>query len=181
VTATSGEQADSELIARWRRGDQRAATLLVERHARGVARFVCSLGVTGEVDEIVQDTFVRAFGSLAAFRGESSLPTWLFTIARNLVRDRARARRRERQMVPIEEEHATTENTALDGAIADEAQARLVRALETLTAMQRQVFTLRVSEGMAYRDIARVLGSTEGAARVHYHNAVRAIKEKLDD
>ena len=47
--------------------------------------------------------------------------------------------------------------------------------------MQREVFTLRVSEGMSYRDIADVLGSTEGAARVHYHNALRAVKELLDE
>jgi RNA polymerase sigma-70 factor (ECF subfamily) len=47
--------------------------------------------------------------------------------------------------------------------------------------MQRDVFTLRVSEGQSYKEIAQVLGSTEGAARVHYHNAMRQIKELIDD
>jgi RNA polymerase sigma-70 factor (ECF subfamily) len=46
--------------------------------------------------------------------------------------------------------------------------------------MQREVFTLRVGEGLSYREIAAVVGSTEGATRVHYHNAMRAIKEFID-
>jgi RNA polymerase sigma-70 factor, ECF subfamily len=53
--------------------------------------------------------------------------------------------------------------------------------VETLTPMQRDVFTLRVTEGMSYKEIADVVGSTEGSARVHYFNAVRALKEWLSD
>jgi len=55
------------------------------------------------------------------------------------------------------------------------------RALERLSPMQRDVFTLRVGEGRSYKEIAEILGSTEGAARVHYHNAMRQIKEFIDD
>ena len=47
--------------------------------------------------------------------------------------------------------------------------------------MQRDVFTLRVQEGRSYKEIAEILDTTEGAARVHYHNAMRAVKEFLDD
>jgi RNA polymerase sigma-70 factor (ECF subfamily) len=49
-----------------------------------------------------------------------------------------------------------------------------------LSPMQREIFTLRVAEGLSYKEIASVVGSTEGAARVHYHNAVRVIKEHVD-
>jgi len=52
---------DAALIARWRGGEERAATALVERHAQAIARFVASLGERDEVEEVVQDTFVRAF------------------------------------------------------------------------------------------------------------------------
>src|SRR5437016_13355641 len=55
---------DAELIARWKAGDQRAATELVERHASALARFAASCGASTEIDELVQDTFVRALGSL---------------------------------------------------------------------------------------------------------------------
>jgi len=84
-------------------------------------------------------------------------------------------------VVSIEEWHAATEHDALDAAVADETEAQMRRAVETLTPMQREVFTLRVTEGMSYKEIAAVVCSTEGAARVHYHNAMRAIKEFLDD
>ena len=177
----AGDRADDgDLIARWRRGEERAATLLVERHAEAVARFVASLGVRDEIEEVVQDAFVRAFGSLDGFRAQSSFRTWLFTIARNLVRDRARTLRARRQ-VPIEEEHAVTEPDPLSGAVAAETEERIRRAVERLSPMQREVFTLRVVEGLSYREIAEVLQSSEGAARVHYHNAMRSIKECFDD
>jgi len=180
-TLTETDPADSALIARWHSGDERAATLLVERHAQSLGRFIASLGVRGDVDEVVQDTFVRAFGSLDRFRAESSLKTWLFTIARNLVRDRIRSDRSTRDTVQIEDSDSVTEGDALDETVAEETAARVRLAVDRLTPMQREVFTLRVSEGMSYKEIAQVLGSTEGAARVHYFNAMRSVKEFIDD
>ena len=64
---------------------------------------------------------------------------------------------------------------------AAETEQQVRKAIEKLSPTQREVFTLRVSEGLSYRDIAGVVGSTEGAARVHYHNAMRAVKEYLSD
>jgi RNA polymerase sigma-70 factor, ECF subfamily len=179
--ARSGEDAvDLGLIERWKRGDERAATALVDRHSGALARFAASLGVRGvEVDEVVQDTFVRAFGSLDTFRGESTLRTWLFTIERRLVVDRRRSARRRRDDADVQESDAATEFTALDGMIADEAEGKVRQAVERLSPMQREVFMLRVTEGLSYRDIAEIVGSTEGAARVHYHNAMRVVKESL--
>src|SRR5436309_14855109 len=81
-------QTDLELIARWKQGDERAATELDERHAQALARFAASFGVRDELEELVQDTFVRAFHSLASFRGESSFRTRLFTIQRRLLSHR---------------------------------------------------------------------------------------------
>jgi RNA polymerase sigma-70 factor (ECF subfamily) len=174
--------ADRALVDAWLGGDERAATTLVERHGDALSRFAISVGVRdrSEVEEVVQDTFVRAFQSLASFRGESSLRTWLFTIERRLVLDRRRAERRRRDRDEVKDSDAATEVTPLDGMVADETERRVGAAVERLSAMQRQVFTLRVTEGLSYKEIAAVVGTTEGAARVHYHNAVRAIKECLD-
>ena len=172
---------DQELIERWRTGDERAATSIVERHASALARFALSLGVREELDELVQDTFVRAFAALDSFRADSSLRTWLFTIERRLVLDRRRAARRQPEMVEVMPEDAATGFHALDGMVASETEARVRNALDTLSPMQRDVFTLRVQEGRAYKDIADILGTTEGAARVHYHNALRAVKELIHD
>lgn len=175
------DATDAALIARWKAGDERAATELVSRHAHSLARFASTLGEREDIDELVQDTFVRAFGSIDSFRGDSSLRTWLFTIERRLVVDRRRVAKRRRGDVEIKDDDLATEYTALDGVVADETEGRLLRAMSRLSRMQREVFTLRVSEGMSYRDIATLVGSTEGAARVHYHNALRAVKELLHE
>ena len=174
------DQTDLDLIARWMAGEQRAATLLVDRHAGALARFAASVGARGDVEEIVQDTFVRAFASLESFRGESSLRTWLFTIARRLLLDRRRSERRRGEQVQVQDSDVTTEFDPLDSVVADETERRMREAVERLTPTQKEVFILRVSEGLSYREIADAVGSTEGAARVHYHNAMRAIKEFLE-
>lgn len=177
---SAGGGQDAELIARWKAGDQSAAALLVERHSQALARFAVSCGARDEVEELVQDTFVRAFASLDSFRGDSSFRTWLFTIERRLLLDRRRAEKRRPKSMEIGEEDAATEYDALDEMIGAEAGARVRGAIDELTPTQREVFVLRVNEGMSYREIADAVGTTEGAARVHYHNAMRAIKESLD-
>jgi RNA polymerase sigma-70 factor (ECF subfamily) len=174
-------QSDLGLIARWRSGDERAASELVARHVQALARFAGSFGVTEDVDDLVQDTFVRAFQSLDGFRGESSFRTWLFTIERRLLLDRRRAERRRPSGVEVQEDDAATEYDALDTMVAREAGNRVRDAMKHLSPTQREVFTLRVAQGLSYREIADIVGTTEGAARVHYHNAMRTVKEYIDD
>ena len=177
----ASEPTDFELIERWKQGDSRAATKLVGRHSQALARFAASLGEREGIEELVQDTFVRAFASLDSFRNESSLRTWLFTIERRLLLDRRRAEKRDRTTVEIDEADSVSEYGALDALIAEEAQDRVRRSLDALSPTQREVFTLRVQQGLSYKEIAEIVDSTEGAARVHYHNAIRTVKEFLKD
>ena len=172
---------DAELITRWKAGDQRAAGELVTRHSGALARFAVGSGMAAaDVDEVVQDTFVRAFAAIDGFRGDSSFRTWLFTIERRLLLDRARVAKRRARDTEVKEEDAATEYDALDAVVASETRQRLLDAVEQLSPTQRQVFTLRLTEGLSYKEIATVAGTTEGAARVHYHNALRAVKERIE-
>jgi RNA polymerase sigma-70 factor (ECF subfamily) len=175
------EETDMELIDRWKAGDSRAATRLVGRHSPALARFAASAGERDGIEELVQDTFVRAFASLDSFRGDSTLRTWLFTIERRLMLDRRRADKRSRETVPVEESDHVSEYGALDSLIAEEAQERVRKSLDALSPTQREVFTLRVQQGLSYKEIAEVVGTSEGAARVHYHNAIQTVKEFLKD
>jgi RNA polymerase sigma-70 factor (ECF subfamily) len=172
---------DRQLIERWKAGDSRAATELVGRHSDALARFAVSSGERAEIEELVQDTFVRAFSSMDSFRGESSLRTWLFTIERRLMLDRRRAERRQKATVPVEAADAVTEYDALDALLAEEAESRVRKSIDSLSPTQREVFLLRVEQGLSYKEIAEVVGTTEGAARVHYHNAMRAVKESISE
>jgi RNA polymerase sigma-70 factor (ECF subfamily) len=173
--------ADITLIRQWREGNERAARDLVERHAAALARFAASQGVRDDIDELVQDTFVRAFAAIETFRADSSFRTWLFTIERRLILDRRRAQRRRRDDAEVDERDAATGYDALDVLVANETAQRIREAVSRLSPMQRNVFTLRVTEGLSYKEIAELLGSTEGAARVHYHNALQAVKELLNE
>jgi RNA polymerase sigma-70 factor (ECF subfamily) len=74
-----------------------------------------------------------------------------------------------------------TVHDPLDAVVARESRERLRVAVGRLSPTQREVFSLRVGEGLSYKEIAEAVGTTEGAARVHYHNAMRTIKEFLDD
>ncbi len=177
----SGAETDRDLIDRWLAGDSRAATALVSQHADALARFAVSSGEREEIEELVQDTFVRAFSSLDSFRGESSFRTWLFTIERRLMLDRRRSERRQRATVEVRAGDSATDYTALDALLAEETESRVRVAIDSLSPTQREVFTLRVEQGLSYREISHVVGTTEGAARVHYHNAMCAVKEFLND
>src|ERR1019366_7548709 len=121
---------DLALIERWRGGDQRAAAEIVQRHAQALARFAASSGEREGLDELVQDTFVRAFDSLETFRGESSLRTWLFTILRRLMLDRKRAEKRRRHQVELDEGHVVQSYDALDALVAEETAVRVQQAIE---------------------------------------------------
>src|SRR6476660_5656281 len=138
-----GETTDAELIQRWKEGDQRAATTLVERHSPALARFAVSCGARQDIDELVQDTFVRALNSIDGFRGDSSFLTWLLTIERRLLLDRRRSEKRRPDKVEIQEGDAATQFDALDGMVAEESRRKLTQAVTKLSPTQRQVFTLR--------------------------------------
>jgi RNA polymerase sigma-70 factor (ECF subfamily) len=169
--------SDAELIAAWRDGDERAAAELVERHARALARFLTGAGAPeAELDDLVQETFIRAFRAVDRFRGQCQFRTWLMTIGGNALKDFGRKGVR-RQIMPLDEGVRDGGGDPHDHAEATEAEARLVEGLTQLPRLQREVFLLRAQQGLAYDEIAAALATTPGAARVHYHHAVRRLKE----
>src|SRR5712671_5018347 len=97
---------DAALIAAWRGGDERAAAELVRRHARALARFLAGAGAPeADLDDLVQDTFVRAFRSIARFRGDCQFRTWLLTIGGNVLKDAGRRAARAK-VIPLAEDVA---------------------------------------------------------------------------
>jgi len=168
---------DAVLIAAWHGGDEPAAAELVRRHARALARFLAGAGaLAADVDDLVQETFIRAFRALRRFRGQCQFRTWLMTIGGNVLKDAHRRSRRAR-VVPLGDDLRATDGDPHERAVAGEAERRLAAGLEQLPRMQREVFLLRAQQGLEYDEIAAALGTTPGAARVHYHHAVRRLKE----
>lgn len=174
---TAEPLSDAALIAAWRDGDERAAAALVERHARPLARFLAGAGaLDADLDDVVQETFIRAFRSVDRFRGQCQFRTWLLTIGGNVLKDFGR-RAARRRVLPLDEAVRDARGDPHEHAEASESEALLAAGLQKLPRLQREVFLLRAQQGMEYDDIAAALGTTSGAARVHYHHAVKRLKE----
>jgi RNA polymerase sigma-70 factor (ECF subfamily) len=152
----------------------------VRRHARAVAGYLAASGAGEDLEDLVQEAFFRAFRRIEGFRGGASFRTWVMTIGANALKDLGR-RRRRRTVLPLEDRDVPDgRGDPHDSVVAFEAAERLQRALATLPYMQRNVFLLRAQQGTEYQEIARVLDTTPGAARVHYHHAVRRLKAVLE-
>ena len=179
LAADSVAATDAALIAAWRSGDERAATELVRRHTRALARFLAGAGAPeADLDDLVQETFVRAFRALDRFRGQCQFRTWLLTIGSNALKDAGRRARRVR-IVALDEDLRAPEGDPHERAVASEAERHLTQELGRLPPMQRNVFLMRAQQGLEYDEIAAALGTSAGAARVHYHHAVKRLKEQM--
>src|SRR5256885_10073955 len=97
----AASSSDAALIAAWQGGDEQAAAGLVRRHARALARFLASAGARdADVDDLVQETFIRAFRAVDRFRNQCQFRTWLLTIGGNVLKDASRRAERARAVAP---------------------------------------------------------------------------------
>jgi len=130
-------------------------------------------------DDLVQETLVRAFRGLQAFRGEAALRTWLFRILVRLASEPARWRRGERGAPLDVDVPDHFEDQALQGAIERELHEQLEIALERLPPRQRTALHLRAVEGMDYPGVASVLECTPAAARMLVLEARRKVLQRM--
>jgi RNA polymerase sigma-70 factor, ECF subfamily len=174
---------DAPLLARLRAGDARAFEELVTTYQHrvfGVA--LRMLGRRAEAEEIAQETFLRAHRALRDFRGEARLGTWLYAIASRLCLDRlaAGARRLERS----DDDallRAPAEGADAVGALErGELESALHDAIAALPEDRRIVVVLRDLEGLAYEEIAEVLGLPLNTVRSRLHRARLDLKAKLE-
>lgn len=174
------QPADAELIAGWRAGDEAAAGVLVRRHAQAVARFLAAAGAGEDLEDLVQEAFFRAFRSIDRFREAAAFRTWLLTIAGNALTD-LRRRRGRRPVLALEDREVEDQRADPHAELVlRDLEARVEIEVSRLPPMQRDVFLLRAQQGLAYEEIARALGTSVGAARVHYHHAVKRLKRVLE-
>jgi len=168
--------SDEELLEAFRAGDGLAFERLVERHMRTIYSLAWRLtGSHDEADDLAQETFIRAHRSLGRFRGDSRLATWLTRITINL------ARNRRRLSLPLElvAEPTDPRPGALAQLLETENRALLSRAIRELPRRQRQTLLLRAGRGLAYRDIADLLGVSPGTAKANFFHAVRGLLRRL--
>jgi RNA polymerase sigma-70 factor, ECF subfamily len=169
------------LLAGVRQGDQSAWRALVERYEAPVAAVVIGmLGAGDEADDVGQETFIRFYRSLDAFRGEASLKTWLQRIATNLSLNALKRRKRGlRRFIDMDDADESTPQLQSDGAAQQTARANveLVRvAVAALSHKHRPVVVLRMIEGYSTRETAEMLGIPEGTVLSRLSRAMEQLK-----
>ena len=174
--------ADEELVERARAGDDSALDILVRHHQAAVYRVALSiLGDEGSAQDVAQDAFIKGFRAIAGFRGEASFRTWILTIAANEARGVIRriGRRKETSIDMVGPMHSEAKGPDERAVIASEAsRARMM--MERLPEKQRLAIAFRVDEGMSFREVGEMIGSSESAARVNYFHGIRRLRDLME-
>ena len=186
------EPTDLAIVARARLGDADAFRALVERHSRPLFRLAFRMtGNQHDAEDVVQESFLRAYRQLGKFDERASFGTWLYRIATNCSLDVMRSRkRRAKQEAGPEAAVSEMEDPVLSlpsgdptpdrVAMSGEVRERVAEAMNQLSASERTAFVLRHFEGMRMEDISRVLGCQPGAAKHSVFRAVQKLRRALE-
>lgn len=127
-----------------------------------------------DADDVLQNTFLKAWNNIDSFRGDSKLTTWLYKIAYN---ESVTFLKQKKEAISIDSEDGSAANLLegdeyFDG---DSTQILLQQAIDTLPAKQKAVFTMKYYDEMKYEDMSSITGTSVGALKASYHLAVEKI------
>jgi RNA polymerase sigma-70 factor (ECF subfamily) len=191
---TADSDADALLLERIKLGDVRAFEMLVVKYQRRIERLIGRMVRDSDlVQDIAQETFIRAYRAIPQFRGDSAFYTWLYRIAVNtakkalvdlkrdpLVTESARLSRDEEGEETSRLENELSDGETPEALLASRQVADAVNsAIEDLSEDLRQAITLREIEGLSYEEIAGVMNCPIGTVRSRIFRAREAIAERL--
>jgi RNA polymerase sigma-70 factor, ECF subfamily len=181
-------ESDLAAIARVRAGDGEGFRTLVDRHSRSVFRLAYRMtGNEADAEDVVQETFLRAYRQLASYEERSSFSTWLYRIAANYALDMIRSKRRqlEQQSPQDEQGRDMFDQVAADVPAQDrllfnaEVKRRFEAAMRNLSAQERVAFEMRHFEGLSIEQIGAVLDLGDSATKNSIFRAVRKLRGAL--
>jgi len=188
------EAADAAVVAQAVAGDREAFRGLVERHSPSIFRLAFRMtGNEHDAEEVVQETFLRAYRNLGRFESRANFGTWLYRIAINCSHDlrRSRLRHEENREHPEHregEEEATSPMETMPSAdpapdrlvFSSEVKVRVTAAMESLGRLERAAFVLRHFEGYSIEEIGETLGLKESATKNSIFRAVQKLRRALE-
>jgi RNA polymerase sigma-70 factor (ECF subfamily) len=182
------EDPDRELLARWRDGDEAAFEQLVRRHQKKVFRLLLRMmGNREEAEDVAQETFLSLHRHGRRFRGEARFSTFVYRVASNAALNRRRTLGRNRARLKklalrqqAGDDLPTAPRSPEDAASGADLSSRVREALDALKPSLRLPVVLYDMEGLAYREIAEVLGVAEGTVKSRIHRARQALRAELE-
>ena len=182
---------DQQLVERAQRGDKRAFDLLVVKYQRKLARLLSQfIRDAAEVEDVTQETFIKAYRSLSSFRGDSAFYTWLYRIGINAAKNFLVAQKRRASTTTNEFDIEVAENfeegsqlrelnTPENELMSKQIAQTVHQALQALPEELRSAITLREIEGLSYEEIASIMSCPTGTVRSRIFRAREAIADKL--
>lgn len=172
-------KTDMQLIEEVRKGQRSSFSELVKRHQRGLLRLSMRfMKDTDLAQDVVQDSFIKAFEKLNLFEGRASFKSWLYQITVNTARNKLRENRYD--FSDIEDVHlsvgATAENKMVHAAVSELIQTEVDR----LPFKQKTALVLRVYEDMSFAEIAEVMECPYDTAKANYRHALLKLKETFE-
>ncbi|HTM25796.1 MAG TPA: sigma-70 family RNA polymerase sigma factor [Vicinamibacterales bacterium] len=179
---------DADAVALARGGDSEAFRALVERHSRAVYRLAHRMtGSPHDAEDVVQETFLKAYRQLGRFESRANFGTWLHRIAVNCSIDLIRGRRHQEAGHDASDLETldTVDDSRVDPSperlmLSTEVKEQVTRAMDGLTPMERAAFVLRHFEGQSIEEISRALGLKANAAKHSIFRAVRKMRLALE-
>jgi RNA polymerase sigma-70 factor (ECF subfamily) len=185
----SEQKKDLVLVRRAQEGDKTAFDLLVRKYQSKIISLVSRyLGHNGDVQDVAQDAFIKAYTALPGFRGEAAFYTWLYRIAVNSAKNYLMAKGRRPASVDVDAEEAEffensdalKENASPEKlALTEEIKMVIFNTIENLPEELKVAIQLREIDGMSYEDISAAMGCPIGTVRSRIFRAREAIDEKL--
>jgi RNA polymerase sigma-70 factor (ECF subfamily) len=173
---------ERELVEHAKSGDTGAYDALVSQYSKRVLSIAWGIVRNAhDAEDLAQEAFVRAFQSLGRFRSGEPFGPWIYRITTNLALDALKHHKRVRHEEIAESEPAARRDSADLQAKTNEIARRVDGALETLPEMQRVVARLHLVEQFEHREIAAMMGLSEGTVRSHLSLARAKLREKLAD
>ena len=180
---TADPRSDEELIAAARQGDRAAVTALLSRHEQQIYRFGLRMCRHPEdAKEVLQETLLAMARSLPEFRAQSSVATWLYTIARSFCIKQRRLRQGEPAAhAPLEAaaDVAAASASPEEAAASQEVDRAVEGAIAELAPEYREVLVLRDAEGLTAPEVAEVLGISVDAVKSRLHRARLAVRARV--
>jgi RNA polymerase sigma-70 factor, ECF subfamily len=173
-------RTDLELVAEVKAGNRRSFSELVKRHQKGLLRM--SLRFVKDLDtaeDVVQESFIKAFEKLHSFEGRASFKSWLFQIAVNNARNRIRDSRKN--MMDIENVQLAVGAEAESGMVHNAVAGMLQEEVDKLPDRQRTALVLRVYEDLSFKEIAEIMGCPYDTAKANYRHALMKLREVFDE
>ncbi len=173
-------KADLELVDEVKAGEGKAFSELVKRHQTALLRVCSRMTRDNELaEDIVQESFVKAYRKINLFEGRSSFKSWLFQIAINTARNKLRSQRFE--LVNIDDVNMATNESAEASLIHLDIKAILRCEVEKLPEKQRRALELRIYEDLSFNEIAQIMDCPYDTAKANYRHGVLKIKQALED